>query len=215
MALRNIESRLEKIFDRTFSKGLRSPLQPVEMARRISREVDLAARIGPRGRFAPNEIVVHISSADAKRFEGFEKALPAELTTSIKEYALEEGYDFVGPVSMKIVVDPELGLGEMAVRASFTQGAATPTLITPTGDSYPLGATPITMGRGTDCNVVIGDTNASRRHAELWVVAEGVAVRDLNSTNGTWVNGRRITQAVITPRDDLTIGTSNFRIELA
>jgi pSer/pThr/pTyr-binding forkhead associated (FHA) protein len=63
--------------------------------------------------------------------------------------------------------------------------------------------------------VVINDSNVSRRHAEVWRTSEGVAIRDLQSTNGTFVNGHRITAVSLSPRDDVTIATLHFRIELA
>jgi len=55
----------------------------------------------------------------------------------------------------------------------------------------------------------------SRQHAEVWRTAEGVAIRDLRSTNGTFVNGHRIDAVSLSPRDDIAVGTLHFRIEMA
>ncbi len=62
---------------------------------------------------------------------------------------------------------------------------------------------------------MINEGSVSRRHAEIWKTAEGVAVRDLQSTNGTVVNGHRITAVSLSPRDEIEIGTLRLRIELA
>ena len=62
---------------------------------------------------------------------------------------------------------------------------------------------------------VINDSNVSRRHAEFWRTSDGVAVRDLQSTNGTFVNGHRITAVSLSPRDDVTISSLHLRVELA
>ena len=51
---------------------------------------------------------------------------------------------------------------------------------------------------------MINDSNVSRRHAEVWRTSEGVAMRDLQSTNGTFVNGHRISAVSLSPRDDVT-----------
>jgi hypothetical protein len=82
-------------------------------------------------------------------------------------------------------------------------------LIDPLGCRIPLAAPRATLGRAADCQVVIADPRASRRHAEIATFSEPSAVtdadasghgtaggwvlRDLGSTNGTWLNGRRIT----------------------
>jgi pSer/pThr/pTyr-binding forkhead associated (FHA) protein len=62
--------------------------------------------------------------------------------------------------------------------------------------------------------IVINDSNVSRQHAEVWRTSEGVAIRDLQSTNGTYVNGHRISAVSLSPRDDITIGPFHLRIEL-
>lgn len=215
MALENLESRLEKLFDRTFSRGLKSPLQPIEIGRRIAREMELNVRIGPRGKITPNEIRVYVSQDDAKRFEGFEKALPTELTASAREYALQEGYDFVGPVNVEIFIDETRSLGEMALRLNFTQGRPAPKLISNEGQIYDITPSPKVIGRTGDSDIVVSDSNVSRRHAEVWEVNGSVAIRDLGSTNGTFVNGHRIDAVTLSPRDEVVVGTTSFRVELA
>ena len=65
---------------------------------------------------------------------------------------------------------------------------------------------PLVIGRSPDIDVVINDSNVSRRHAEVWRTNEGVAMRDLESTNGTYVNGHRISAVSLSPRDDITVG---------
>ena len=81
--------------------------------------------------------------------------------------------------------------------------------------SITLGETPLIIGRSPQAGVVINDPNVSRQHAEVWRTAEGVAIRDLRSTNGTFVNGHRIDAVSLSPRDDVAVGQLHFRIELA
>jgi len=70
--------------------------------------------------------------------------------------------------------------------------------IYPTGPSmgrrYPLGDKPLTVGRGDDCDVRIQDNSVSRRHARIEPTADGYAVADLNSTNGTFVNDKQLAE---------------------
>src|SRR5690606_13214411 len=64
----------------------------------------------------------------------------------------------------------------------------------------------IVLGRSRDCDVVLADTNVSRRHAELVRHGGGFVLRDLDSTNGSLVNGRRVREAPVTAGDVLTLG---------
>jgi len=215
MALKNLESRLERLFERGLAKPFRASLQPVEIAQRIVREVDLARRVTAQGLVAPNATRVWLSPEDADRFNGFQKALLNELTESVRQHALDENYDFVGPVTCELFVDESLAAGDFEVKVGFVGGESQPRLLGRDGSSYPIGATPLSIGRTGDCDVTVADPNVSRRHAEVWRTPEGVAIRDLNSTNGTFVNGHRVAAVSLTPRDEIAIGDMRFRIELA
>ena len=215
MALRNVESRLEKFFERGLSRPFRNSLQPVEVGQRIVREMDLGRRVANRGLVAPNHIKVWLSPSDAERYEGFQRALVTELTESARQHAVSEGYNFVGPVIVEVFIDDALKTGSLGVKASFVGGASEPRVVTGDGAVYPVGERPLVVGRLGECDIVVNDSNVSRRHAEIWRTSEGVAIRDLQSTNGTLVNGHRITAVSLSPKDEIEIGTQTMRIELA
>jgi pSer/pThr/pTyr-binding forkhead associated (FHA) protein len=103
----------------------------------------------------------------------------------------------------------------MEVKTEFVGGESQPRLIVSDGRSFVVGDLPLTIGRSPDVEVVVNDVNVSRQHAEVWRTSEGVAIRDLQSTNGTFVNGHRISAVSLAPRDDVTVGAFHFRIELA
>jgi hypothetical protein len=79
MGLQKFEGRLERMVDGTFSKAFRGELHPVEIGRRVTREMDLKRRLGVHGLIAPNTFVVHLSASDFDRFESFLDALVREL----------------------------------------------------------------------------------------------------------------------------------------
>lgn len=215
MVLKNVENRLERIFERTLSRPFKNALQPIEIGSRIIREVDLTRRLSGHGPLSPNAIQVWLSPGDAERFEGFQKALVSELEETVRQHALSEGYNFVGPVKIEVFIDDDLKLGDMAVKTHFVGGESQPRLLADDGRAFSIGERPLVIGRSPDVDVVINDSNVSRRHAEVWRTPEGVAVRDLESTNGTFVNGHRVTAVSLSPRDDVTVGGLHFRIELA
>ncbi len=215
MALKRVENRLERLFERPFSRPFKNALQPIEIGARIIREIDLTRRLTNQGPISANAITVWLGPDDADRFEGFQKALVTELEETIRQHALAEGYNFVGPVKVEVFIDDDLKLGDLAVKADFVGGESQPRVMAGDGRAFALGDRPLVVGRSPDVDIVINDANVSRRHAEFWRTTEGVAVRDLQSTNGTYVNGHRVTAVSLSPRDDVTIATVHFRIELA
>jgi hypothetical protein len=64
----------------------------------------------------------------------------------------------------------------------------------------------IELGRSPSCQIVFADDTVSRRHATLLVRDGAWFVRDRESTNGTWVNGRRVCEAEVRPGDELRLG---------
>jgi Protein of unknown function (DUF3662)/FHA domain len=215
MVLKNVENGLERLFERTFSRPFRSALQPIEIGTRVVRDVDLTRRLSGKGPISANVIRVWLGPADAQRFEGFQKALVNELEETVRQHAVNEGYAFVGPVKVEMFIDDDLKAGVVEVKTEFVGGEIQPRLLVSDGRSFAVGDEPLIIGRSPDVAVVVNDSNVSRQHAEVWRTAEGVAIRDLQSTNGTYVNGHRISAVSLSPRDDVTVGTLHFRIELA
>jgi hypothetical protein len=215
MVLKKVENRLERLFERSLARPFKNSLQPIEIGARIIREVDLTRRLSNQGPLSANHIRVWLSPDDAQRFDGFQKALIAELEETVRQHALSEGYNFVGPVRVEVFIDDDLKLGNLAVVTEFLGGESQPRLLANDGRSFAVGDRPLVIGRSPDVDVVINNTSVSRRHAEVWRTSDGVAIRDLDSTNGTYVNGHRVTAVSLSPRDDVTIGAVHLRIELA
>ena len=215
MVLKKVENSLERIFDKTLSRPFKNALQPIEIGTRIVREIDLTRRLSSQGPLSPNVVRVWLSPTDAQRFDGFQKALVAELEETVRQHALNEGYSFVGPVKVEVFIDDDVKTGDVAVETDYLGGVSEPRLIASDGRTFTIGESPLIIGRSPQAGVIINDSNFSRQHAEVWRTAEGVAIRDLRSTNGTFVNGHRIDAVSLSPRDDVAVGALHFRIELA
>jgi pSer/pThr/pTyr-binding forkhead associated (FHA) protein len=69
---------------------------------------------------------------------------------------------------------------------------------------------PLTVGRGDDADAQIDDTEMSRRHFVILPRGSGYAVQDLKSTNGTWLNGKNVTEAALKANDRIQAGLTNF-----
>ncbi|MGW7514405.1 FHA domain-containing protein [Streptomyces sp. NPDC054796] len=83
------------------------------------------------------------------------------------------------------------------------------------GRRFGIGTRPLTFGRKAANSVVIGQVSISRFHAEVRREGHGFVLYDLGSSNGTFVNGERMTSRVLQPGDLITIGEETFRFEAA
>src|SRR5215210_3119550 len=92
MGLQQFERRLERLVEGAFAKAFRSGLQPVEIGRRLPREMDLRRTVGVRGLMAPNHFTVALSPGDLGRFESFSTSLVRELQAAVREHARQESY---------------------------------------------------------------------------------------------------------------------------
>lgn len=75
---------------------------------------------------------------------------------------------------------------------------------------YPLIGLRMTLGRGSDNDIVVSDPGASRHHAEVVFNGEEWSVRDSNSTNGTFLNGEPVTQHFLKNGDVVELGTTRL-----
>jgi catechol 2,3-dioxygenase-like lactoylglutathione lyase family enzyme len=216
MGLQKFEGRLERMVDGTFSRAFRGELQPVEIGRRLTREMDLQRRLGVHGLIAPNAFEVHLSARDYDRFESFLDALIRELEEAAREHARTEQYVFVGPVTVTIVEDSHQRRGRFEIVSEVREGPAglsAASVVLTDGQRIVLGPEPITIGRLPESTVVVSDPNASRRHAEIRRSGNDVVVVDLGSTNGTRVNGAPVHERVLEDGDEIVIGTTFLRFE--
>ncbi len=213
MGLQQFEQRLERLVEGTLAKPFRSNLQPVEIGRRLTREMDLHRRVGVRGLIAPNVFFVTLSPDDVERFANFIDALSRELADAAREHAQVEGYSFLGPVDVQIFEGASLKASRFMVTAEVREGAdglALAELVLPDGKRVEVGSTPLVVGRLHECAVVLSDSNVSRRHAEFRRAGDNVVVTDLGSTNGTRVNGVPVREQYLASGDEITVGSTTL-----
>jgi FhaA, N-terminal domain/FHA domain len=218
MGLQEFEQRLERLVEETLAKPFRSNLQPVEIGRRLTREMDLHRRVGVHGLIAPNYFMVLLATEDLDRFGNFLDALCRELADAAREHARIEGYSFIGPVQVEIVEGNRLRPGRFTVSAEVVEGPdglVFAELVLPDGQRLTVGTEPVVMGRLPECDIVLTDPNVSRRHAEVRRLGDQVMVADLGSTNGTRVNGVPIREQRLESGDEISLGSTTLRFEMS
>jgi hypothetical protein len=215
MGLQQFERRLERMVEGAFARAFRGELQPIELGRRLTREMDLHRAVSVRGLVAPNEFEVVLSRYDYERFEGFLEALARELAGAAREHAHIEGYTFLGAVAVEITSDGALPRSSFEIASEVVENAEKTAgwIVLPDERRVGVGAEPVTIGRMPDCTVPLADPNVSRRHAEIRRDGDRVFLIDLGSTNGTRVNGVPVHQRQLVGGDVVTVGITAFRYE--
>ena len=222
--LRDFERRLGNMVEGFFATAFRSGLQPVELAKRILREMDAGKSVGVKGVWAPNHFVFTLSSEDAERFQQVEGALVAELKQVVRDAAAERGWGLVGPPEIEFRTDDSIGRGQFGCEATLVEGEPEPARApSATGGeaaivlleeghearTYQLHKQSVAIGRLPECDIVISDPGASRRHATI-TREDGseYVLTDLGSTNGTLVNDEPVGEHVLSDGDRITIGNT-------
>lgn len=226
--LHNLESRLDKIVNGSFSKAFKSAVEPVELAAGLQQELDLRADFATGQSVVPNIFTFDLGPEDYERLTPYFTNLSSELATVAQKYASDQRYTFTGNVSISFDLDVALETGVFRIRS--TSGAAsvqpiaapnpdltqqvpiaamvntdTPRLIGVDGTEYKLTQSITTLGRGESADIQIADSGASRNHCQI-VLGAPCLVRDLGSTNGTTVDGAKISEAELHDGSIIKIG---------
>jgi hypothetical protein len=252
--LRTIESKIEGLFEGLFGRAFRSHVQPVELARKLAKEMDEHRTISVSRVYVPNEYTVYLATGDRDQFASYESSLVVELQDYLAEHALQEGYALLSHPHVLLATDTDLSLGEFGIATRVVQPSGArpiegrppnPELgatmvysaaddrdepqpdeeesparevvsLSNDGSRYTIDKEAVVIGRGRDCDLTIADPNMSRRHAELRRDSGAYWVTDLDSTNGTEVNGRRQKRAKLEHGDTIKFGSTElvFRREL-
>ncbi|HEX6936883.1 MAG TPA: DUF3662 and FHA domain-containing protein [Actinomycetes bacterium] len=221
--LQRFERRIEELVNRPFARAFKAEVQPVEIASALQRECDDRAAIVARGRtMVPNAFMVTMGPHDFERLDVYREALGEELAAMVREHAEEQGYAFIGPVTVEFSQDDELPTGRFQVRSKAVagaQGRQDDTLSSAGQDvpwvevgstTYALARSTTRIGRGTDTDLRIDDPGISRNHAELRRSGGDVTVVDVGSTNGVVVDGERVQQARLRDGTRIQLGNTTL-----
>jgi hypothetical protein len=113
--LRTIESKLESLFEGLFGRAFRSNVQPVELARKLVKEMDEHRNVSVSRVYVPNEYTIYLAPADREQFEDFEDSLCDELQEYLAAHARREGYVLLTSPRVKLETDEDLAVGVFGI----------------------------------------------------------------------------------------------------
>jgi hypothetical protein len=236
-----VERFFERLVERPSARLFRTRLQPLHVLRRIERAMDADRGANGRPGLVPDQFTVRLHSDD---LAGLTPApdVAAELASGALSYARAHGYALRERPRVTLVPDDTLRPGEAEIDAEVSptpdpspgadrgDGAThvyeIPIVRAPNVEleirepgrsprRMPMSGAPIGIGRGPECELVLRDSRVSRRHARL-AARDGVLVlTDLGSTNGTMVNGHRVTEVALGAGDRIDLGETSLIIRAA
>jgi hypothetical protein len=273
---RNIERKIGGMVEGVFGRTFRSSVQPVELARKLAKEMDDHRTISIHRVYVPSVYTIYLNPADREQFTAYEAQMCSELEEYLVEHARREGYTTASRPVVTLETEEDLHVGMFGIAVETgdedeelggrpapepSSGPAPPSVplaaplppVAPDlppapagstmvyapepepevepepapapaaaevvvlmweGREHQLGSTPITViGRSSECDIVVGDPNVSRRHAEVRKIGRGYSLVDLGSTNGTEVNGQRVTETSLMNGDVIGVGTTQITFE--
>jgi hypothetical protein len=239
--LRNLETKIADLVEGAFGRAFRSQIRPVELARRLAREMDQHQHSSLANTYVPNEYIVWLSPEDRRQLAPIEPGLVEELSAYLLEHAREERLALISHPKIELRTDPHLALGECGIEANLVRaqgaparqraarGADTPELAPARRSGSPVGRAYLTLGgartaigprgavigRSPDVDIVLASSDVSRRHAEIVPDEAGWVLVDLGSTNGVRLNARPVgVPTLLTDGDVIEIASAELMFEV-
>jgi Protein of unknown function (DUF3662)/FHA domain len=233
-----VERFFERLVERPTARVFGTQVQPVQVLRRIEREMEAGRRRRGDRSLAPDRFDVRVSADDLAGLGALD-GVAEQLASGALAFARSRQLTLSQRPRVSLGADPGLSRGDIEVAAAFSAGVAVPAdgadaasgtrvyeapvVHAPSAAlqvaepgrparTIDLTARPTLIGRGSDCEVVLADAHASRHHARLEVRGGVFVLTDLGSTNGTRVNGHRVREVVLGVGDRIELGQSTLRV---
>lgn len=132
---KSLESKIAGLVEGTFSRAFRSEVRPVEIARKLAREMEEHKSLSVSRVYVPNEYAVYLSPADRERFIDLEDELVQELGAYLLEHARRERFALMSRPLIEFRTDDRLRLGEFGIQARLVRSAAEPAAQPSQGES--------------------------------------------------------------------------------
>jgi hypothetical protein len=228
-----VERRLSATLEVGPLRIFRARLEPVHIVRYLDQLLDRHTLVTSGAVIVPHEVLVRLNPADESRLSEAGADLPADIAGRLERSLKSQGKTLLSPMIVRLESDPMVALGQVrgdVVVPTFTEletgplaatsplpviknGAGSVRITLPDGEVARFSQPVVSIGRSVENDVVIDDPQISRRHAELHLGGGQIELRDLESTNGTWVGGNRIRSTPLTCPVRVKIGGAEIQID--
>jgi hypothetical protein len=121
MVLRALEQKIESLFEGVFGRAFRTNVQPVELARKLAKEMDDHRTVSVSRVYVPNEYTVYLSPPDREQFASYEENLRGELQEYLSEHSRREDYALLSTPRVQFETDADLDVGEFGIATRMVQ----------------------------------------------------------------------------------------------
>ena len=241
--LEKFEQSIERLVEGTTGSLFNQPLQPAEIGKKLERAMLSEQRASMGTAIVPNVYTVGLHPKDFAQVSDYSAGLARQLEAWLAKVATERNLSVVDRIHVTISEDPAARRRNPLVAASIAdrrQGPA-PNRVQPAqatsvyrseptnqgiaaslrgldggfrGRTFIVPPGMTTVGRAADNDIVIDSPDVSRRHARIESGHGRIRVHDLNSTNGTRVNGDAIRISDVDARDEIAFGGQRFTVEI-
>ena len=218
-----------------FARAYGSAIRPLNLGRELLGLIDSMDKSSPIN----PDFVVNLNATDYEAFADIEKHLLRELAEAATQFAERNDLRHQAPISVILRVDDAIKVGSFSIANEIERelmadagvvakvsDVAEPinssprlvdaALVLLNGERITLDTDSLKIGRQASCRIVFNDSNVSREHAQLRRSADGWKLLDLGSTNGTKINGVKITEEqLLVNGDELGFGTSSAKFEIS
>ena len=218
-----------------FARAYGSAIRPINLGRELLGLIDSMDKSGPIN----PDFVVNLNAKDYAAFADIEKHLTRELAEAATQFAEKNDLKHSAPISVILRVDDAIKVGDFSIinesqpertsdvlstqKNSIAMQPVVATaplieaaLVMQNGERIVLETDSLKIGRQATCRIVFNDSNVSREHAQMRRTADGWKLLDLGSTNGTKINGVKITEEqLLVNGDELSFGTSSAKFEIS
>ena len=211
-----LEHSLERAVNTAFAKTFKSGVQPVELTAALRREVDTKASVVARDRIlVPNIFTISLARADYDRMVAMGPTLVDELIRTLTKHAATQGYQFSGPIQITLENSDDLSIGLISVQSESVTGTVTwAGVLEINGQRHSLRRGRTVIGRGTDADITVNDASISRKHVEVLWDGSRAQANDLGSTNGSTLNGRKLTTSALESGSVIEMGSTRIAFHL-
>lgn len=207
------EARIENSVGSMFAKLSKRQLQPIEISQAVKNAMDIAANHGSGDKvLVPHRYLIKLNPSDRQNVSD---QLLRAIGTEVADYANQKNFRVTSDIELNLSEDASIARGRVKVGSAAVSSTVRWKPIISFGNiRHELRDGTTTFGRDDQAEVMIDDRGLSRIHFEIAFNGEIAAIRDLESTNGTFVDGNRVNELVLRQGSVITAGRTEFSFEL-